>query len=192
MRRKGAIQPIALNMSMDDFENDADKNKQSDLTTVKQSVAAYERARRGTSAVSEVSTKYRHLENLKVGSETIRTDEMVNIIVERLLMGDSLLSVTTDPKMPGYSTIMKWCRIDPDLRSLITWARSEGVQLLYDARQDIVAGGFFSTGDKDRDFELARTIKDIAAVRNRATFGDKVEVTTNSINYTVKRSDTDW
>ncbi len=179
---------------MDDQNDPSEIKSQANLPTVQsnQSISAYERARKGTTAISEVGSRYRSLQNLKMGSETIRTDDMINTIIARMLAGESLLSVTTDPDMPSHSTIMMWCRNDPDLRAAIAWARAEGVQLLYDARQDIVSGGYFSTGDKERDFELARVIKDTAAVRNRGVFGDKVEVTSNTINYVVKKNESDW
>lgn len=179
---------------MDNPNDPSEIKTQANLPTVQsnQSISAYERGRKGKSAINEVGSRYRSLQNLKVGSETIRTDDLIETIIERMLAGESLLSVTTDPDMPSHSTVMNWCRHDADLRAVIAWARAEGVQLLYDARQDIVSGGYFSTGDKDRDFELARVIKDTAAVRNRGVFGDKVEVTSNTINYVVKKNETDW
>jgi hypothetical protein len=146
----------------------------------------------GQTAVSDIGAKMRSLANLKPGSETIRTPEMVEAIVVRLLHGEALLSICTDPAMPAPDTVTGWMRHDQELRGLIQWARSEGMEILFDSQLDIAAGGYFSTGDKERDALLIKAINNVTAKRNRAAFGEKTEVTSNSITYIVSKNETDW
>ena len=155
-------------------------------------IEARKRAQAGKSALADVGAKIRNLANLKMGSETIRTPEMIDAIVMRLLDSETMLSISTDPDMPALSTLHEWMKNDRALASLLDWARSEGTHGLVDAQLDIAQGGTLSTGDTERDAMLIKAIQYVASKRNRAAFGDKVEVQKTTINYTVNKTDSDW
>lgn len=155
-------------------------------------IAARKRAQAGKSALADVGSRIRNIANLKVGSETIRTPEMIDAIVLRLLDSETMLSISTDPNMPALSTLHQWMKEDRALASLLDWARSEGTHGLVDAQLDIAQGGTLSTGDTERDAMLIKAIQYVASKRNRAAFGDKVEVQKTTINYTVNKTEADW
>ena len=130
----------------------------------------------GKQAIKDVGARYRQIVGLKPGGSSIRTVEMIDELIQRLLLGESATSISCDTHMPALSTLWYWCRADPKLDSEIKWAQTLGQRLLIDITQDIAAGGTFSTGDARRDELLVKTITANAAKRNRKEFGDRVQV----------------
>jgi hypothetical protein len=129
-----------------------------------------------TRLVKDIGARLRQLAGLKPGSVSIRTPEMIEELLERLRLGETLLSICCDPHMPCHSTIHLWMQRDPDLDSAVQSAREVGTHLLYDARIDVALGGALSTGDRQRDELVLKVLDQTAAKRNRAAFGDRISV----------------
>jgi hypothetical protein len=51
-------------------------------------------------------------------------------LVERIMMGRSLLSICRDDDIPSHATILRWRRKWPDLDDAIARARTEGTHVL--------------------------------------------------------------
>ena len=146
-------------------------------------------ADRGRAAVSDIGAELR---KPKLGAPTIRSAIVDEEIFERLLSGESLLSVTYDERMPSWPTVSIWRKNDPAFNEMITTGMAIGQHVLVDVVQDIARGGRFSTGSIERDKLLIATIMNVAAKRNRAEFGDKLQVDQRVINITLDRKESDW
>lgn len=127
------------------------------------------------SLVRDIGARMRQLSGLKV-KETYRTPEIVAEIVDRLRSGETLLSISSDPNMPGHSTIHDWMGADPELKATINEAREVGTHALYDATIDIAFGGPFSTGDRLRDELVVKTLQHTASRRNPSQFGERLAI----------------
>ncbi len=127
-----------------------------------------------------------------MGAPTVRTEAIIQDILERLSCGETLTSITADAEMPAHSTLYLWTNADPELDQAIARASAYGQRVLMDATLDIAAGGRFSTQDPRRDELLIKAITTIAAKRNRADFGDKLTVDQRIINITLERKESDW
>ncbi|SEJ87288.1 hypothetical protein SAMN05518849_11668 [Sphingobium sp. AP50] len=130
----------------------------------------------GKQTIRDIGARARQIAGLKPGSKTIRTPELIDEIVDRLRYGEALASIASDPTMPAYTTIWNWREADPDLDSLIRRSEAVGQHFLVDIQQDIALAGVFSTGDRLRDEFLNRTIDKNVGRRNRAEFGERVQV----------------
>lgn len=124
--------------------------------------------------VSDVGARLRSLANLKPGSSSKRTPEMIREIIERLRWGETLLSVTMDERMPSHSTLHDWMDRDEELDAAIQRAREIGAHMVFDAKTDVAMGGALSTGDRQRDELVIKVLDQAATKRNRTVFGDKV------------------
>ncbi len=58
-----------------------------------------------------------------MGRPTVRTEENAEAICNRLINGESLVEITDDPAMPGYTTILGWLQDDLDFRGRYARAR---------------------------------------------------------------------
>lgn len=139
----------------------------------------------GKQAIKDIGSRYRQIVGLKPGSTSIRTPEMIEEILERLLMGASLAAITCLEHMPAVTTLYYWQRDDPKLDADIKWAQAMGQRTLKDLQMDIAANGDFSTGDVRRDEMLIRVIEKNASQRNRAEFGERVQVDSGRVNVTL-------
>lgn len=135
----------------------------------------------GKQSIKDIGARYRQIIGLKPGSSSIRTVEMIEEMVERLILGESMTSILVSPHMPAPRTIWGWCRDDPALDEEVKWATAMGQRLLKDVTTDIAAGGIFSTGDARRDELLIKVIEKNASQRNRREFGDRVQVDHKSV-----------
>lgn len=142
--------------------------------------------------LADIGRQMREAAGKKLPTASIRTPEVIDEIVMRLSSGETMASIHLDPTMPSPVTLWRWERDDPDLSDIIDWARQRGQHPLYDAMLDISMGGSLSTGSVDRDALLLRTIRDTASKRNRKDFGERVDVRQTTIQYSVKKDDTDW
>jgi hypothetical protein len=146
-------------------------------------------ANRGQSAVSDIGAELR---KPKMGAPTIRNPIVDDEIFERLVGGESLLSITYDDRMPSWPTVSNWRRDDQSFNEMITSGMMIGQHVLIDVVQDIARAGRFSTGSIERDKLLIQTIMNVASKRNRAEFGDKLTVDQRIINITLDRKESDW
>jgi hypothetical protein len=136
----------------------------------------------GKVIIKDIGARYRQIVGLKPGSSSIRTDEMIEEILERLIMGESMASILISEHLPAPRTMWNWCRDDEKLDQDIKWAQAMGQRMLKDITPDIAAGGVFSTGDARRDELLIKVIEKNASQRNRAEFGERVQVDHARVN----------
>lgn len=130
----------------------------------------------GKVIIHDIGQRYRQIIGLKPGSSSIRTVEMIEEILERLVLGEGMASILLDPNLPAPRTLWGWCRDDLKLDDDIKWARAMGQRMLKDITPDIASGGVFSTGDARRDELLIKVIEKNASQHNRAEFGDRIAV----------------
>ena len=77
-----------------------------------------------------------------IGDNTPYSDEIRQEILDRLCMGESLLSITKDERMPNYQTVMEWCE-DFKTGEITPWgekytrARETQAELLGDEAKDL-------------------------------------------------------
>ncbi|MDF0540754.1 hypothetical protein PX699_00225 [Sphingobium sp. H39-3-25] len=130
----------------------------------------------GKTAIQDLGSRLRQMAALKPGSSSIRTSVMIDEIIERLMGGETMTSITTDPRMPSSSTIWNWCKGDAALDRDVKEAQAIGQRALADMRMNIAMGGEFSTGDARRDELLIKAINANIAQRNRPEFGERQQV----------------
>lgn len=130
----------------------------------------------GKRTIKDLGNRMRQIAGLKPGSTSIRTSAMIDEIIERLEYGETLASIHVDSHMPAVGTLHNWRSADPDLDARITLAEQRGQNILADLRMDIALGGHFSTGDARRDELVVKTINTNISQRNRAKFGERVQV----------------
>lgn len=146
-------------------------------------------ANRGRTAIADIGAELR---KPKLGAPTIRSEMVDSEIFERLVGGESLLSITYDDRMPSWITVNNWRLADQAFNEAVTRGMMIGQHVLMDVVQDIARGGRFSTGSTERDKLLIATIMNVASKRNRAEFGDKLQVDQRVINITLDRKESDW
>jgi hypothetical protein len=112
----------------------------------------------GKTNIADLGARLRQIAHLKPGGVSIRTDEMIAALLDRLMCGETLTSILTDPSMPGVSTFWGWCKRDADLDRDVKEAQAIGQRVLADLRLNIAQGGEFSTGDPRRDELVIKTI----------------------------------
>lgn len=131
----------------------------------------------GKQSIEDIGMRVAQISGLKPGSSSIRTKAMINEILERLIMGQSLTAISFLKHMPARSTLAYWMRDDPVLRDDIRWAESEGQEVLADIRTNIAMKGIFASQDPRYDEMLIRAINVNIGQRNRARFGERQSVT---------------
>lgn len=75
------------------------------------------------------------------GRPTIRTDEMVAQMLERLADGESLRSICTDESMPARSTVFKWLSEDEAFADQYAHARDAQADAIFDDILEIADDG---------------------------------------------------
>lgn len=65
------------------------------------------------------------------------TAEIHEKLIERLMMGRSLLSICRDDDMPSHATVLRWRKRYPELDDAIPRARAEGSHVLAEQCLDI-------------------------------------------------------
>ena len=146
-------------------------------------------ADRGRAAISDIGAELR---KPKLGAPSKRSPDTDAEIFERLIGGESLLSITYDDRMPSWVTINNWRLADQAFNEAVTRGMMIGQHVLMDVVQDIARGGRFSTGSTERDKLLIATIMNVASKRNRAEFGDKLQVDQRVISITLESKESDW
>lgn len=67
---------------------------------------------------------------MRTGRPTIRTDEIVEEILDRLTDGEPLAQILRSPGMPRPSTWYDWCAADADLSGRVARAREHGADAI--------------------------------------------------------------
>lgn len=140
-------------------------------------------AQMGKTCIADLGARLRQIAALKPGGSSIRTVEMIDSLLDRLMSGETITSILTDPAMPGVSTFWGWCQKDSDLDRRVKEAQAIGQRTLADMRMNIAAGGEFSTGDPRRDELLIKAINANIAQRNRQEFGERQQIDIAAISY---------
>lgn len=167
---------ISVSKNMDDTTNLTDPDNLPILPPFEPSLPIHRSPAGEKRLVKDLGAHLRQIAALKVGSATIRTPEKIAAIIERLCSGETLLSITMDPMMPGHSTLYDWIDADPELDAAVQRAREIGAHIMFDAKTDVAMGGALSTGDRQRDELLIKVLDQAATKRNRAAFQDRVAV----------------
>ncbi|WP_146037214.1 hypothetical protein [Novosphingobium guangzhouense] len=150
-------------------------------------------AANGKRVVRDLVARLRQLEGLKAAWVSIRTPEMIEEILSRLVTGETLTSITHDEHMPGHQTLHNWRRKDPQLDEDIRSAMAYGQHVLADLRLDMALGGVTSTGDLNRDRLALETINTNIKQRNRAEFGDRQQIDlTTGVRYVLNTDSDDF
>jgi hypothetical protein len=67
-----------------------------------------------------------------VGRPSLFTAELAADICERISLGESLRSITRDPKMPAETTILRWLSQDEDFQGQYSRAREAQADTMFD------------------------------------------------------------
>jgi hypothetical protein len=125
------------------------------------------------------------------GRPSIYSDELIDSICERIMMGESLNRICKDKAMPSYRTVCYWLRDKPDFLQKYTCARVVQMHLLADSILEIADDGSQDTvvndkGHAEKNTEwITRTRlkldtrKWLLAKLLPRIYGDKVNVTTD-------------
>ncbi|HKY53344.1 MAG TPA: hypothetical protein VJM08_03520 [Anaerolineales bacterium] len=112
----------------------------------------------------------------KITQPYILTPELIDAICDRIMAGESLTQVCYDPEMPARSTVQRWLKENPSVKTLIDEAYEYWADVIDDINEDILRGGIMSTGNIVRDVELVKHNRWRQSKRNRKQYGDKVEL----------------
>ena len=82
------------------------------------------------------------------GRPSIYSADIANAICERLMRGQTMLSISEDSTMPGLSTMCRWLVENPEFRELRTNARESGTDVLADECIRIADDPNISPNDK--------------------------------------------
>lgn len=130
----------------------------------------------------------------KIGRPTKYTEQLADLICERLANGESLRSVAKDPKLPSAQTMFSWMRKYPMFLEQYTRAKQESADAMAEEILDISDDGSndwmeVNHGDstiwKSNGEALQRsrlrvdTRKWLMAKMKPKKYGDKIDMTTN-------------
>jgi len=112
----------------------------------------------------------------KVGRPTKFTPEKWERILQCVASYGDLFEVCAEPDMPAVTTVGDWIRRDDALMDDMRKAWHVFSMIGYSVNNNILRGGVLSTGDKQRDFEIANNNRWHMGKTNRRDFGDKTLV----------------
>jgi hypothetical protein len=114
-----------------------------------------------------------------VGRPTVFTQEVADAICDRL-PAEPLTEILADEGMPGYRTVMRWLRANPEFRQNYAHARED--QGDHDADKVAEIRAMLLRGEIEPD--VARVAMDsckwTAARRRPKVYGDKLELAGNA------------
>ena len=107
--------------------------------------------------------------------QTLYTDDLADLICERLMCGESLRQICSDESMPNRSTVMRWMASDDAFATKCARARDEQAELMDDLILDTANACTGETFQADRVKISAYQWR--AAKLKPKKYGDKVEQT---------------
>lgn len=107
------------------------------------------------------------------GRPTIRTDAMVDDIIDRLAKGEPLAAICRTPGYPHPSTFRDWCNGDEELSRRFARAREDGFDAIAESTLDIVDN---VEEDPASRRVRAETRLKLLAKWDPKRYGDKLEV----------------
>ncbi|MBV2150172.1 hypothetical protein KRZ98_18210 [Sphingobium sp. AS12] len=140
------------------------------------SVAAQSKAIAAQEAKQEVA----EIVKRKAGQPTKFSPEKWELILEAVATYQDLIEICQQPDMPSVQTIYRWMRESPELKQDMRDAWEMFSMIGKSVNNNILRGGVLSSGDKQRDFELASDNRWFMGKTNRRDFGDRqqIEITT--------------
>lgn len=108
----------------------------------------------------------------EIGSDGY-TAEIHDKMIERLMLGRSLLSICRDDDMPSHATILRWRKRYPELDEAIPRARAEGAHVLAEQCLDIADNPELEP--QDRRVRIDTRLRLIGKWNARA-YGDKLAI----------------
>lgn len=109
----------------------------------------------------------------KQGRPTKFTQEIADMVCDRLSHGETMRSICNDPAMPCLSTIFNWEESNPKFLELSTRAREKGTHLMADECIAIADDPVLEPHDKRIRID---TRLRLIGKWNAKRYGDKVEV----------------
>lgn len=76
-------------------------------------------------------------ESNPVGRPSIKTAELVDALLTRLMTGETLRSICRDAAMPSRETVFRWIRSDTEFRDQYAEAREIGLDSMFDEALEI-------------------------------------------------------
>lgn len=104
------------------------------------------------------------------------TREKWERILETIATYGDLIEVCSEPDMPAIGTLYTWIRENPALKDEIRGAWEMFSMVGHSVNNNILRGGILSTGDRQRDVELAANNRWHMSKTNRRDFGDKTQI----------------
>lgn len=80
-------------------------------------------------------------EQRPVGRPSIKTPELVDALLTRLMTGETLRSICRDADMPNRDTVFRWIRDDKDFSGQYMQAREIGLDSMFDEALEIADDG---------------------------------------------------
>lgn len=115
------------------------------------------------------------------------TDDLIEKMIDRMESGETITSITRDPRMPSVATLWRWEEKQDELGERITRARERGYQARADAIMDRVK--VCDDPQKGRlEFDAERWY---LGKMQPKRFGDKIDVTTGGDKLGHEKNDVD-
>jgi len=67
-----------------------------------------------------------------------KSEKVLNDLIDRLELGETLTSICKSKQMPGLSTVNSWCKTDQKIRDRVLDARRMGAMTWLDKMQDLL------------------------------------------------------
>lgn len=126
---------------------------------------------------------------VKRGPKTSHLPEIIGPdVVARLIDGESLQQICSDPAMPSIRTVNRWISSDNDFADAIRNARQIGSEALMDAAVNIASGGVHSTGNIERDKLLCSVLKWVVSKRDP----EHIKIGFQGVYINVSPDDMNW
>ena len=106
----------------------------------------------------------------RTGRPSAYSEEVADLICERLACGESLKRICSDEGMPAQSSVFKWLGENPSFSEKYVRAREAQAEALADEIVDIADGG---SADPQRDRLRVEARKWIASKLKPKKYGDK-------------------
>jgi hypothetical protein len=153
-------------------QSSSSRSKRSETALVVQAAKA--------EAAMELKNDVAEIVKRKRGQPTKFTQEKWELILEAVATYQDLVEICQQPDMPSVQTIYRWMRESPELKQDMRDAWEMFSMIGKSVNNNILRGGILSSGDKQRDFELASDNRWFMGKTNRRDFGEKqqIEITT--------------
>ena len=112
----------------------------------------------------------------RVGRPSIKTDELLSELLDRLSCGESLSSICLDDHMPNISVVIRWRTEDAKFKADYELAREAQADAYFEQLVAISDGDGSMLADAQRDRLRVDARKWALARMNRAKYGDRADI----------------